>query len=29
MIFGAIFNFHGFQKGTLWTTFSPKQAPKT
>ena len=26
--FGAIFDFHGFQKGTLWTTFSPKQAPK-
>ena len=26
--FGTIFNFHSFQKNTLWTTFSPKQAPK-
>ena len=25
---GAIFDFHDFQKGTLWNTFSPKQAPK-
>ena len=23
-VFGAIFYFHDFQKGTLWTTFSHK-----
>jgi hypothetical protein len=29
LVFGAIFDFHAFPKGTFWTTFSPKQAPKT
>ena len=28
MFWGAIDDFHGFQKGTLWTTFSPNQARK-
>ena len=25
---GAIFDFHGFQKGTFWTTLSPKWEKK-
>ena len=28
LLFGAIFDFHGFQKDTLWITFSLKQSIK-
>ena len=27
--FGAIFDFHDFQKGTFWTPFSATKAPKS
>ena len=28
LVVGAIFDFHGFQKGTFWITFSVTAAPK-
>ena len=28
LVFDAMFDFRGFQKGTLWTTFSPKWTKK-
>jgi hypothetical protein len=28
LVFGAIVDFYGFRKGTLWTTFSPKPSNK-